>query len=56
LPRQGAFDGTDHRAELDQHTVAGRLGDTTAMLRNKWISSDAMLAQRPRGARLVFAH
>src|SRR6516165_7462721 len=32
LQRQSAFDGADYRAELDQHTVAGRFEDPPVML------------------------
>jgi hypothetical protein len=50
------LDGADHRAELDQHPVAGGLDDPPAMLGDERISGHAMLAYCPRRARLVVAH
>jgi hypothetical protein len=44
VQREGALRGADHRAELDQDPVAGRLDDPPAMLGNERIGSGAMLA------------
>jgi hypothetical protein len=46
----------DHRAELDQHPVAGGLDDPPAMLGDERISGGAMLAQCLRRARFVEPH
>jgi len=56
LQRQGAFDGANHRAELDQHPVAGGLDDPPAMLGDERISGGAMLTQCLRRARFVEPH
>jgi len=56
LQCQGAFDGADHRTELDQYPVAGCLNDPPAVLSDERIGSGAVLAQCPRGARLVEPH
>jgi hypothetical protein len=56
LQRQGAFDGPNHRGELDQDPVAGRLDNPPAMLGNEWIGGDPMLSQRPRRACFVLTH
>ena len=56
LKRQGAFDGADHRAELDQHAVARRLDDPPAMLGDQWITRGAVLAQWLHRARFVGPH
>jgi hypothetical protein len=45
LQRQGAFDGADDRAELDQDPVAGRLDYPPAMPGDDWIGDGAVLAQ-----------
>ena len=50
LQCQTAFDGADHRAELDQHPVAGGLDDPPAMLGDQRIGGGAMLAQCLRRA------
>ena len=47
LQPQSAFDGADHRAELDKYAIAGRLHNATAMLGDQRISGAAMLAQGP---------
>ena len=52
LQCHGAFDGADHRAELDQDTVAGHLDDPPAMTGYERIGDGAMLAQ----SRLVEPH
>jgi hypothetical protein len=54
--RQGAFDGDDHRAELDRDPVAGRLNDPPTMLSDERIGSGAMLAQGLSRARFVEPH
>jgi len=56
LQRQGAFDGADHRGELDQDAVAGGLEHSSAMLRDARIGRDPMLMHRLRRARLVEPH
>ena len=56
LQRQGAFDGADHRGELDQHTVAGRFEDPPVMLSDERIGSDLMLTHRLHRARFVEPH
>ena len=56
LQRQGAFDGADHRAKLDQHAVAGRLDDAPAMLGDERLGGGAMVQKPPRGARFVLPH
>jgi len=38
------LDSANHRAELDQHPVAGGLDDPPAMLGHKGISGGAMVA------------
>jgi hypothetical protein len=40
-----ALNGTDHRAELDQHSVASRLDDPTAMVGDERIGGGAMVAK-----------
>ena len=44
LQPQSAFECADHRAELDQEPVAGRLDDPSAMLRDQGISGAPVLA------------
>jgi hypothetical protein len=56
LQPQGALDGADHRAELDQQAVAGRFDDATAVLRDDRIISCAVLAQCLNRANLVRPH
>ena len=56
LQRQGAFDGADHRRELDEEAVAGRFDYPPAMLRDERISCRAVLAQGPSRARFVEPH
>jgi hypothetical protein len=56
LQCQGAFDGADHRAELDQDPITGRFDDPPAMLSHGRIGGRAMLAQCTRRARLVETH
>jgi hypothetical protein len=51
-----ALDGADHRAELDQHPVAGGLDDPPAMMGDERISGGAMLPQCLGRARLVRPH
>ena len=56
LKRDRALHGADHRGELDQHAIAGRLNDPPAMFGNKRIGSGAMFAQQTRRTRLVGFH
>ena len=56
LQCKSAFDGTDHRAELDQHPIASGLDDAPAMLGDERVGGGAVFAQRLRGASLVLAH
>ncbi len=56
LQCQGALHGADHRAELDQHAVAGGLDDPPAMMGDERIGGSAMLAQCLCGARFVEPH
>jgi hypothetical protein len=56
LQPQGALDGADHRAELDQHAVSGGLDDPSAMLGDQRFSGAAMLAQCLNRAHLVCPH
>jgi hypothetical protein len=50
------LDRTHHRAELDQHAVAGGLDDPPAMPGDERIGGGTMLAQHPRRAGLVLSH
>jgi hypothetical protein len=56
LQPQAAFDGADHRSELNESAVAGRLDDPPAVLGDDRISSGAVLAQGLRRARFVDPH
>ena len=56
LQPQGALDGTDHRAKLDEEPVADGLDYPPAMLRDDWIGSGAMLAQGRHRARFIEPH
>ena len=56
LQRESTFDGTDHRTELNQHAITGRLDDPPAMLGNERVGGGAMLAQCLRRADLVLPH
>ena len=56
LDRDRAFDGGDNRGKLQQHAVARRLDDAPAVARDDRPRRLAMLAHRPRRARLVLAH
>src|SRR5215472_17738629 len=56
LQRQSAFDGADHRTELDQDPVAGGLDDPSAISADQRVGSRAMLTQRLRRASLVLPH
>src|SRR5271157_5358007 len=56
LERDRALHGTDHRGELDQHAVAGRLDDPPAMIGNERIASGAMFAQHASRTLLVSLH
>ena len=51
-----ALNSVDHRAELDQHAIAGGLDDTTAMVCDERICRGAVVAQCLRRARLVEPH
>ena len=51
-----ALNSVDHRAELDQHAIAGGLDDTTAMVGDERICRGAVVAQCLRRARLVEPH
>ena len=44
LQPQGALDGADHRAELDQHAIANCFDDPSAMLGDERGDGGAMLA------------
>jgi hypothetical protein len=50
------FNRTDHRAELDQHPVAGGLDDPPAMLCDERVGGSAMFAQCLHGTGLVEPH
>ena len=50
------FNRTDHRAELDQHPVAGGLDQPPAMSSDNRVARSAMLAERLRRACLVEPH
>ncbi len=56
LQRDRALDGADHRAELDQDTIARRLDDAAAMLGDERIGGGPMLAQPLRRACFVEPH
>jgi hypothetical protein len=56
LDRDRAFDGGDDGGKLEQEPVAGRLDDAAAETRYHRPRRLAMLADRPRGPRLVLAH
>src|SRR6516225_1958586 len=51
-----SLNSVDHRAELDQHAIAGGLDDTTAMVGDERICRGAVVAQCLRRARLVEPH
>jgi hypothetical protein len=51
-----AVDRADHRAELDQHPVAGGLDDPPAMFGDERVGVGPMLAQCLCRARLVLSH
>src|SRR5215472_2450052 len=56
LQRQSAFDGADHRTELDQDPVAGGLDDPSAISADQRVGGSTVLAQCLCRTRLVFTH
>jgi hypothetical protein len=56
LQRDRALEGADHRAKLDQDTIAGSLDDASAMLGHERISGSMVLAECPRRASLIRTH